>query len=156
MGSEMCIRDRSSAAGVDNVAKDEVRELLLCLRPIRDGEKKVDESLRFVSPKRIDPEKSQELGIAEGMISSSSGDVRKEENSSEKTSTGSGSNNSNSAVAGTSTQDQPKRPPKKRLLPTNGGSQQKKAKKANGSKPASDDAEKSVVESLMLMNKSSQ
>jgi hypothetical protein len=26
-----------------------VKELLLCLRPIRDGEKKVDESLRFVS-----------------------------------------------------------------------------------------------------------
>lgn len=147
--SEATPTPQSGAAGVDNnVAKDEVRELLLCLRPIRDGEKKVDESLRFVSPKRIDPEQ----GTAEGMVSSSSGDARKEENSSEKTSTGSGSNNSNSALAGT----QPKRPPKKRVLPTNGGSQQKKTKKANGSKPTSEDAEKSVVESLMLMNKSSQ
>ena len=84
---EAMLTPQASDAGADTVAKEEVRELLLCLRPIRDGEKKVDESLRFVSRKRIEPEKSQEPETAEGMVSSSSGDARKEENSSEKTST---------------------------------------------------------------------
>lgn len=34
-------------------SKDEVKELLLCLRPIRDGEERVDESLRFAPPKNV-------------------------------------------------------------------------------------------------------
>lgn len=32
----------------ESKAPDEVKELLLCLRPIRDGEQKVKESMRFV------------------------------------------------------------------------------------------------------------
>jgi hypothetical protein len=41
----------SSLSETDDAPKPvEVKELLLCLRPIGDGEKKVDESLRFVSP----------------------------------------------------------------------------------------------------------
>lgn len=42
---------RSSNLGscddVDDVSKDDVKELLLCLRPIRDGDEKVGEEFRF-------------------------------------------------------------------------------------------------------------
>ena len=120
----------STSKGTDTATtKAEVQELLLCMRPIRDGDKKVDESLRFVPPKRIETEKSPEVASGEGMVSSSSGEARKEEL---------------------------KRPPKKRLLPTHGTSQRKKTKAGGSSEANPDDTEKSVVESLMLMNKSSQ
>merc|ERR1712183_979496 len=132
----------SSAAETSVIAKEEVKELLLCLRPIQDGEKNVDESLRFVPQKeKVDPETSLHQDQVEGMVSSSSGDASKQEKS-----PGSGSNNTN--------QDAKKKPPKKRVLPISEGAQKKK-QKSNGSKNASD-TEKSVVESLMLMNKSSQ
>jgi hypothetical protein len=42
----------STATDEDLTTKDEIKELLLCLRPIRDGEEIFDESLRFV-PKII-------------------------------------------------------------------------------------------------------
>jgi hypothetical protein len=119
--------------------KEEVMELLLCIRPIRDGEKKVDESLRFVAPKSV------EQADAEGLVSSSSVDPNMPGSSS-----GSGS---------LSNQDQPKRPPKKRphQTPVEEAAQQKKKKqKTDGTNTSSCDTEKSVVESLMLMNKSSQ
>ena len=119
----------STSKGTDTDTKAEVQELLLCMRPIRDGDKKVDESLRFVPPKRIETEKSPEVVSGEGMVSASSGEGRKEEL---------------------------KRPPKKRLLPTHGTSQRKKTKAGGSSESNPDDTEKSVVESLMLMNKSSQ
>lgn len=43
----------TSKAGEED-PKDEIKELLLCLRPIRDGEEPVDESLRFVPPKKVE------------------------------------------------------------------------------------------------------
>ena len=126
---EESLESPSTSKGTDTATKAEVQELLLCMRPIRDGDKKVDESLRFVPPKRIETEKSPEVASGEGMVSSSSGEARKEEL---------------------------KRPPKKRLLPTHGTSQRKKTKAGGSSESNPDDTEKSVVESLMLMNKSSQ
>jgi hypothetical protein len=121
--------------------KEEVMELLLCLRPIRDGEKKVDESLRFVAPKSV------EQADAEGLVSSSSGDPNMPGSSS-----GSGS---------VSNQDQPKRPAKKRppqppAEETTLQKKKKKKQKTEGTNTSSCDTEKSAVESLMQMNKSSQ
>jgi hypothetical protein len=131
------------------VNKEEEKELLLCLRPIRDGEKKVDESFRFISLNRIHSENFPTDEPNEGMVSSSSGDVIKQEKSSGKSSTGSGSNNS---------KDSAKRPPKKRVLPAaeEEVAQKRKKKNASGGSKNASDTEKSVVESLMLMNKSSQ
>lgn len=42
-----------SSTDEDVAMKDEIKELLLCLRPIRDGEETVDESLRFAPSKNI-------------------------------------------------------------------------------------------------------
>jgi hypothetical protein len=47
----------STSMDEDVTTKDEIKELLLCLRPIRDGEEIVDEPLRFV-PSRSIPEVS--------------------------------------------------------------------------------------------------
>jgi len=110
--------------------KDEIKELLLCLRPIRDGEEKVSESLRFL-PKKV-------AGKMEGDMIFSSADAVEE-------------------VPG-------KGPMKKRRIQqpescttddtakisqssssAEGEPQPKKMKETD------DDAEKSVVESLMLM-----
>lgn len=126
--------------------KEEVMELLLCLRPIRDGEKKVDESLRFVSPNSAAQANfSKESHHVEVVVSSSSGDPTLPGGS---LLSGSGSN-----------QDQPKGPPKKRPPQSAGNEaaqQQKKKQKIDGGEHSSSDTEKSVVESLMLMNKASQ
>jgi len=51
----------------DPSSKGEIKELLLCLRPIRDGEEPVDESLRFVPPKNV------ELSDATGLTDSADG-----------------------------------------------------------------------------------
>jgi hypothetical protein len=39
--------NRSCSEEADDTSKDDVKELLLCLRPIRDGDEKVDDALRF-------------------------------------------------------------------------------------------------------------
>jgi hypothetical protein len=46
-------KDQSTSMDVDVTTKDEIKELLLCLRPIRDGEETVDESLRLLPAKSI-------------------------------------------------------------------------------------------------------
>jgi hypothetical protein len=46
-------KTNSSDEGSDPSIREEVKELLLCLRPIRDGEEKVDQSLRWLPPKKI-------------------------------------------------------------------------------------------------------
>jgi hypothetical protein len=48
----------------DVTMKDEIKELLLCLRPIRDGEETVDESLRLVPSENI-PEASDHGTISD-------------------------------------------------------------------------------------------
>jgi hypothetical protein len=45
--------DSDDGAPSESKAPDEVKELLLCLRPIRDGEQKVNESMRFVPVRQV-------------------------------------------------------------------------------------------------------
>lgn len=152
---------KSSISAVEAAPKPEYKEILLCLRPIHDGEKKADESLRFVAQKTTyESEESLPIsGSGEGMVSSSSGDARNQEKP-ELAKSSSGSGESNSTSAAPSSQEQLKRLPKKRQLTCHGDdmsggddvaqSKQKRAKAGDAS-----DTEKSVVESLMLMNQSS-
>ena len=135
--------------------EDPVKELLLCLRPIRDGEKKVDEALRF-KPRNMVVQKSSELAdVAEGAaVSSSSGDRMQIDNASRENSAGSAST------------EPSKRPPKKRPPPPRETSDSTedgiaasptKRQRQSGQGPAqASDTEKSVVESLMLMSNKSQ
>jgi hypothetical protein len=136
------------------VPKVEVRELVLCLRPIRDGEKQVDESLRFVSAVKFqgsdgETSPSSPGQAADNMVSSSSAEHDNP--------------NDNMLSEYSSASSQALRPPKKRaprpqddsggatededLIPT----KRRKSSKSDGRGSAN--AEQSVVESLMLMNK---
>jgi hypothetical protein len=122
--------------------KEPVQEFLLCFRPMRDGDKKVDESLRLV----VSTEASK---CEDGVITSSSGSTGEQGNSEKTSAEGSDSKNNS-----TSSGDAPrKRPPKNRSFDIDLQAQgySKKRKTEGGTK---DDTEKSVVESLMLMNKS--
>jgi PAS domain-containing protein len=129
------------------------QELLLCLRPIRNSVKKVDESFRFIpfgKQGSSEPSKSKTIGPnAEDKIES------------DTIVTKSNSNNL-SSVSLKHHELYKNRPPKKRLLLTSAdtfkdSSNQKRAKSEGGKQgPNASETEKSVVESLMLMNKSSQ
>jgi len=137
------------------------QELLLCLRPIRNGGKKVDESLRFVPLEKhqlraTSPRYSTETWVS---ASSYSADTNKEkEGDSGRTVIRNNSNNNLSACL--KQELNKKRPPKKRPLVKGVNSYsdtptQKRTKHdstANGTNASETD----VVESLMLMNKSSQ
>lgn len=120
----------SSEESGDN-AKDEIKELLLCLRPIRDGEEKVDESLRFLPRKRkgkMEVEESSTVptdAVAEE--SSRKGPMKKRPLQQSETCTVDGT----AKISSSSTSEQ--EPASKKLKDMDG------------------DAEKSVVESLMLM-----
>ena len=171
------VRTRSSdedfdAAGGDTESQDinpsatghtpkvEVKELLLCLRPIRDGDK-VDDAYRFVPQKKMNVEMDQtsteKAGIAGVVSSSGSGGCHNDDKTSmEKNSAGSRSTTNS---AGTSSSSSPKRPPKKRPLPrpdneSPGDNQNETTSRKKSKGSPSNDTEKSVVESLMLMNKS--
>lgn len=131
------------------------KELLLCLRPIRDGDGKVDESLRFVphSTRRMeetsspDPSTGPLTGGVEGARAvSAAGELSDP--------------NSNPDAAADVASDR-KRPPKKRQLPLQTSSAQgtpvesgtaPKRMKVKDGPSSSTDTEKSVVESLMLMS----
>ena len=109
---------------------DEIKELLLCLRPVRDGEETVDESLRFVRQSE-----SREAPV-EGAATS--------------TSPSTNATDSNSGESG-----EAKRPMKKRpLADQNLASVTGSEGEANGKKAKTnnDETEKSVVESLILMS----
>ena len=149
--------NKPSPSAMDS-AKPDSKEMLLCLRPIRDGEKKVDESLRFVSPRVSSSDDSTPVeAIVSASSPKSSSGMDKE--SLEKPSSGDGSNG-NSLSSENVDISSPKRPPKKRLLSEEQGEVTspvaKKIKPNDNEKkqPGSTDTEKSVVESLMLMNKS--
>ncbi len=130
------------------------QELLLCLRPIRNSTKKVDESFRFLpcAKQSAMPKDNADVLVSSG------GETNKEyTGDTDKNATKNSSNNASSA----SLKQQElykKRPPKKRLLATNAdSSSNQKRMKTEGSKnqgPNASETEKSVVESLMLMNKS--
>jgi hypothetical protein len=159
-GEEKTANSKSSGSNSDtNGSKEGQLELLLCLRPIREGDKKVDESLRFIPTANSSPIRN---AFSEAFVSTSSGDNNQDEKGdSDRTSAESQSNNP--AVV---SQEIAKRPPKKRALamgmetlsPDHDTPRRKRTKPdgCGQGDPASDDTEKSVVESLMLMNKSSQ
>lgn len=131
-------------------SEPEVTEVLLCLRPIRDGEKNVDESLRFVSPRASSSDESVPTVQVSSPKSSS-----QDKDSIEKTTSGNGSNSNNSF---SSENASPKGLTRKRPLDKDSDSERQKKRKGEGSNkpPHASETEKSVVESLMLMNKSSQ
>jgi hypothetical protein len=139
--------------------KQEQKEVLLCLRPIRDGDK-VDESLRF-APLTMPLESLKDQLVSASVDGGNNLDDKAD---SDKAS----SNQSTSRASGSSSNDMnKKRPPKKRLLlatsvgtfsgsNSNEEPSQKRTKTDGKSKSSGNtsDTEKSVVESLMLMNKS--
>ena len=120
------------------------QELLLCLRPIRNSTKKVDESFRFIPP-------AKQVASVSTVDAVSGVETSKDEKKVTKFSSSSKQQDMNK-----------KRPPKKRLHSTNVDSSQQQPKriKAEGATknqgPNASETEKSVVESLMLMNKSAQ
>lgn len=136
---------KSTDSNDTTASKPVQKELLLCLRPIRDGDKKVDESLRFCPRSRNGaPPSAQDL--EEGIVSS---------DTNEKVATSNNNPNKSS-----------NRPPKKRVLATDSmdsfsapdeAPQKKRSKHGNVEQSTNaSDTEKSVVESLLKMNKSSQ
>lgn len=162
-GEEKTLNSKSSGSISDAQGSNEGQlELLLCLRPIREGDKIVDESLRFVPPAKVcsSPKPS---GFAEAFVSSSSGDNNQDEKGDSDRTLSEKHTNKPGAVL---SQEYAKRPPKKRslavgmeVLSSDDGNQPDKRAKTDGSgrsDQASNETEKSVVESLMLMNKFSQ
>ena len=75
-GEEKPAAESAGASSDPTALTLENKELLLCLRPIRDGEKKVDESLRF-RPVSMDVSPQAE----EPMVSASGGDTATEQKS---------------------------------------------------------------------------
>jgi hypothetical protein len=110
----------------------ESKELLLCLRPIRDGDKKVDSKYRF-NP------------LGQG------GDVIMVSESSEKDP----SSGETSLLSSTSETQVASRPPKKRKIidVMEAPLKRFKGNRKKGDPSADVDTEKSVAASLMLMNK---
>jgi len=135
------------------------QELLLCLRPIRNGGKKVDESLRFVQMKKCQLPTTSSSDSKEAWVSASSYSVdtnNQKKGNPERTLSRNNSNNNSSASL-----NHKKRPPKKRPLFASVNSysdspNQKKRTKHDNTDNGPNASETDVVESLMLMNKSSQ
>jgi hypothetical protein len=125
------------------VSRPEQKELLLCLRPVRDGDKTVDESLRFC-PQYRNAMMDAEQEFQDPFVSSGSIDMN------DKGST------SSSSIKPLN------RPPKKRVLASSSmdsfstPDEAPQTKRSKSGPKATDDTEKSVVESLLKMNKSSQ
>lgn len=134
---------KSTDSNDTTASKPQQKELLLCLRPIRDGEKKVDESLRF-RPRSRNGAPPLAQDFQEGIVSS----------------------DTNEKVATSDPNKSSDRPPKKRALATGSMDsfstpdevpQKKRSKPGNVEQSTNaSDTEKSVVESLLKMNKSSQ
>mmetsp|Transcript_74690 Transcript_74690/g.146600 ORF Transcript_74690/g.146600 Transcript_74690/m.146600 type:complete len:815 (+) Transcript_74690:62-2506(+) len=135
------------------IKKEAEQEFLLCFRPMRDGEKKADESLRFVSTRT-------NLGIGappEVVVSTSGNDSNSQKGSSDKNFGDDSDSKLESNSSGTP-QPQPKKRQAALQNPVDSlnGKAAKRSKtgEPEGTGRGSDDTEKSVVESLMLMNKS--
>lgn len=137
---------KSSASPPDPVASREDRlEILLCLRPISNGEKNVDESFRFI-PLQRPTSTAMDNETIDRVVSSSSANVNKTESSSGSVN-GPKENSSDPQISS-----------EKRKLPTDEETskpQSKKQKRSDGSKPSTLETEQ-AVETLMFLNKSSQ
>ncbi len=124
----------------------QTKELLLCLRPIRDGVEKVSEDLRFVPSHKQRSVRSEKVEP----INASNGNADANSSPTVVQSVTGTSKVQNAAV-------NERRPPmKKRPLPLDGGSQIKSMGELPSKKQSverqENDAEKSVVESLILMS----
>lgn len=128
--------DPNDPPPVATAPKEDMLEILLCLRPIRNGEKRADESFRLVPV---------ETTTGERIVSSSSDNAKKMDFVS-----GSGSG-SGSGGSGSKDNDSSG----KRTLPMGEEPQSKKQKTAAKGKRSTLDTEQ-AVESLMCLNKSSQ
>ena len=128
------------------------QELLLCLRPIRNSTKKVDESFRFIPWAK---QSATQKDNADGLVSG--GETNKGLNGDTDKNTIKNSSNNASSASMKQQELYKKRPPKKRLLANSDSSNQKRPKTEGSNQgPNASETEKSVVESLMLMNKSAQ
>lgn len=142
-----------SSESIEDSTKDEIKELLLCLRPIRDGDEVVHERLRFI------PMASRGVG---GDSSESANAVSTGGSTLQATN----SSNGGSGPSGESSSPSKKRPPKKRPMAmretsatkvSTGSSSQEDSSGSDGpatklSRKDEESAERSVVESLMLMS----
>eukprot|EP00538_Stauroneis_constricta_P000407 CAMPEP_0119549162 /NCGR_PEP_ID=MMETSP1352-20130426/2929_1 /TAXON_ID=265584 /ORGANISM="Stauroneis constricta, Strain CCMP1120" /LENGTH=943 /DNA_ID=CAMNT_0007594651 /DNA_START=546 /DNA_END=3377 /DNA_ORIENTATION=+ len=150
----------------------ETREILLCLRPIDDGGMLSDESLRLhpsscsgVKSEADAPSSPSSRNAAAAVSAISSG--AKKADASSFSQSDFMDVDDEAAASGAAKRKASKRPPKKRSLPTQNQSAsgdgeaatKTKRKKGQGTKKGdkgssqSSETEKSVVESLMLMNK---
>jgi hypothetical protein len=130
-GSSVAVDQLPSSESDSTPLVQQSKELLLCLRPIRDGEKKVDAKYRF-----------NPLGLGDNkiMVSGSSN-------------TGLSSGEA-SLFSSTSEIQMASRPLKKRRRKEDMEAPLKRSKGKGQSGDSTDvDTEKSVVESLMLMNR---
>lgn len=131
------------------------QELVLCLRPIRNSGKKVDKSFRFI-PLAKQGSSAISKDHTDAWVSTSGSRTSEEKNKEDSVDT------DKTLTQNTMSNNASKRPPKKRLLATSvdtykDSSNQKRAKTGGTSQgPNASETEKSVVESLMLMNKFSQ
>mmetsp|Transcript_26931 Transcript_26931/g.59145 ORF Transcript_26931/g.59145 Transcript_26931/m.59145 type:complete len:811 (+) Transcript_26931:211-2643(+) len=149
-GEDLKATNSKSTEGSETSGPKVEQEILLCLRPIRNSSKKVDESFRLT--KQVSSVALKD--ISDPWVSTSScGETNKVKSNLDRNIN---TNHSKQEL-------NKKRPPKKRLLATGvdeytNNSDQKRIKTENTSQqgPNASETEKSVVESLMLMNKSSQ
>ncbi len=145
---EKAMNSKSTESSDTSGAKQD-QELLLCLRPIRNSTKKVDESFRFIP---LAKQSATPKDNADGLVSG--GETNKGVKG-DKNVTKNSANNESASMK--QHELYKKRPPKKRLLATNADSSNQKRPKTEGNQgPNASETEKSVVESLMLMNKSAQ
>lgn len=126
------------------------KELLLCLRPIRDGEEKVDESFRFIPAATKTVEGAPVTESDSGTMTGESNVRSSSASNSTYNDADSGGSTENSGTAAMTKVTKKSRPPKKRPLLS-------KVSIEGDSAPTkksrlSSDAEKSVVESLILMS----
>ena len=167
--SSDALTTKTGAASTSEEAEEKLpktKELLLCLRPIRDGEGKVDESLSFARAREQQrreegksPATTGNSGLTDITPTPSNNPVRAVSNI--DSNSGSGSGNT-SLTEDNASGDSRRVPPKKRTLPLQGPKASTKHGKSSSSKrirtdgkSSSSDTEKSVVESLMLMSNKS-
>ena len=155
----------TSSDSAEESSKDEIKELLLCLRPIRDGDEVVSEGLRFIPI----ASRAVQTGISDSKDTMIAATTTSHSRTSESTnaitnggSTPQESNSINGESRSRLTELSPpakKRPPKKRPMSATkvstgswsqeGGSDARPEKKSCNEEEL---AEKSVVESLMWMS----
>lgn len=136
------------------------KELLLCLRPIRDGEGKVDESLSFIRAREQQRREEGSVPNESSTLANATQTVDKAIRAVSNIDSGSGSGSGNNSLTEENASGDSRRvPPKKRALPLHGATASSNKRSRSKDKSSSSDTEKSVeksvVESLMLMSNKS-